>query len=135
MNVHLRGHRRHHSSTSLLRTPPSGGCCRADEPSSPRVGCAGQIKIKRSKTMARDVETLQDHGKLVQLTMRIFSRRRSNTRSGRRCGGAAKVSFADLDPPLPVKQTERSRKTVSLWNRRCGGEILLEGLKLQSTGL
>ncbi|MQM03254.1 hypothetical protein Taro_036030 [Colocasia esculenta] len=117
----------------------------AAEPTSPKVGCMGQIKRDKA---AGGGGTPVVSARLLNLR-KLFAGRsvfplpgvavvasppraaRAKARSG--CGGAAPViCVAELDPPLPVlKRAAGEDNQVCLWRRRLGEEMALEGLHLQ----
>ncbi|XP_010245071.1 PREDICTED: uncharacterized protein LOC104588726 [Nelumbo nucifera] len=122
------------------------------EPVSPRVGCMGQVKRSNKvvgfPTHQRCTHS-KDNGKkkYFKLQKMFSSKDLVSTSSSRRqmlvgrsrdrfdyeqedySSISISISIVDLDPPLPVvKRAPNDGKdggeVVSLWKRRCGGEVL-----------
>lgn len=130
------------------------------DPSSPRIGCMGQVKRNNkiaglpSTQKSNPTNTSSAIVKYSKLT-KIFSAKNLSTatpdtvptvsscksqrqnvgrRNNRNENYGGVVSIDDMDPPLPVikqvQKTEEARKADSLWKRRSGG-VALKSLQLQ----
>ncbi|KAJ0981064.1 hypothetical protein J5N97_009319 [Dioscorea zingiberensis] len=126
-----------------------------NNPTSPKIGCMGQIKIKRDNKLSwpwmtpsttRSSSTSNNGSRKFLKLGRVFSSR-SLISPPRVSSSSEKVddvyrvntiiSVTDMDPPLPVvknvpKETNPASSST-LWKRRRGGEIHgLEGLQISS---
>ncbi|KAG1334677.1 hypothetical protein COCNU_03G007960 [Cocos nucifera] len=125
------------------------------DPSSPKVGCMGQIKRKNkssssissssssssSPSLSASSWDSRSRNKLFELkkafmVRSIGSQASSTVRDDGGGGMPVVVSVADLDPPLPVvrRRPVSDINSVSLWERRCGGEAL-RGIQLEQPRL
>lgn len=86
-----------------------------NEPSSPRIGCLGQITSKATisppLTIARRLPKLSKITRILSGTLSM-GKIQSN------------YSSADMDPPLPVVRHTKKDATISLWKRRRAGQDL-----------
>lgn len=143
------------TSTSSSRPPPKKNHCRGHrfettDPSSPKIGCMGQIKRKSksssstssSPSSSASSSDSRRRNKLFGLK-RAFMGRSVESQASSRVrddrGGVpvpVAVSVADLDPPLPVvrRRPVSDGNSVSLWERRCCGEAL-RGIQLEQPRL
>ncbi|ONK67134.1 uncharacterized protein A4U43_C06F16180 [Asparagus officinalis] len=134
-------HFHHHKISSFnpsccLKPPPHHHRrAKDDTPSSPRVGCMGQMR--RSKSC----NNRSSNKKLLQFK-RMFSSSSSDKNSSPRVGS---IQIGDrcslhrqdidivsntMDPPLPVtKHRVGDRDALGLWRRRRGGDAL-QGLEI-----
>lgn len=125
-------------------------------PESPRIGCMGQVNgIRRCSSergpAARRSASKPDYacGSLAGLMAGLFGRRKgrkarayskvtdvpsdSSSSSGSARGACAPAVVRRFDPPLPVPTVRRpavEENAPSLWERRRGGGMALEGLQL-----
>ncbi|XP_019704792.1 uncharacterized protein [Elaeis guineensis] len=125
----------------------------ATDPSSPKLGCMGQIKRKNkssssissfssssSPSLSTGSSDSRSGNKLFGLKrafmVRSVGSQASSTVRDDRGGVPVVVSVADLDPPLPVvrRRPVSDMNSVSLWERRCGGEAL-RGIQLEQPQL
>ncbi|KAG0469292.1 hypothetical protein HPP92_018620 [Vanilla planifolia] len=107
-----------------------------DDPSSPRVGCMGQIR--QCEAMVPQAPAHGTHVAVPSaafLSNQSFSAglkkpvRNARTASGRRGKGrmgSRVVALEEIDPPLPVakKDMGTQKPADSLWTRRCAGREL-----------
>ncbi|XP_026663888.2 cell wall integrity and stress response component 1 [Phoenix dactylifera] len=130
------------------------------DPSSPKIGCMGQIKRKSkssssttttssssssssssySPSLSTSSSDSKSRNKLFGLKRAFMARSVGSQASSKvrddRGGVSMVVNVADLDPPLPVvrRRPGSDGNSVGLWERRCGGEALA-GLQLEQPRL
>ncbi|KAG0497489.1 hypothetical protein HPP92_002180 [Vanilla planifolia] len=124
-----------HGWFTKSRKPARGGgrnrrCASAEEPSSPRVGCMGQIKrckppanVSGLRLFTASASTSSSSSSSSSSTGRSPTRSSGgggSVKSGR--GKALTTALVmEMDPPLPVVRRERASPAESLWRRRRRG--------------
>ncbi|KAM0860249.1 hypothetical protein ACQ4PT_046662 [Festuca glaucescens] len=128
---------------------------RGSVPASPRIGCMGQVNGVRRCSSARGPAARRSAsepdyacGSLAGLMAGLFGRRKGrkarayskvtdvpsdSSSSGSARGARAPAAARRFDPPLPVPVVRRpavEENAPSLWERRRGGGMALEGLQL-----
>ncbi|GFP87604.1 hypothetical protein PHJA_000904100 [Phtheirospermum japonicum] len=119
----------------------------ADEPSSPKVSCMGQVKRNNrvigfpAAAAGAAVPGATHHHRYSKLKYsklkKLFSGKTLLPPTAASGGGAAAASAAagEIDPPLPVVKRAAPPRVggdeVNLWRRRFNGAAALKGLQIE----